>query len=132
MMYYLDMATNTKQLNRFELKLQQDIEALMSSHKVKFSVFVPVLRENIPEDKSSSDYKNKHKAEYLKQLRASYSVEEVEKILGVFGLGIILKYGNIKIVPQKYVIPDVKIKYTELMAVCEMLGITIEWDKTHR
>jgi len=129
MMYYIDMATNTKQLNRFELKLQQDVEALMNSHKVKFSVFLPVLREDIPEDKSSNEYKNKHKAEYLKQLRGSYSVEEVVKMLGVLGYKITFTAGKRKIDPVGYAIPDVKVKYTELMAVCELLGITIEWVK---
>lgn len=129
MMYYVGMATNTKQLNRFELKLQQDIEALMNSHKVKFSVFLPVLRADIPEDKSSSEYKNKHKAEYLKQLRGSYSVEEVKKMLEVLGYEITFTAGKRKIDPVGYAIPDVKVKYTELMAVCELLGITIEWTK---
>ena len=123
------MAKNNKKLNRFELKLQKNIETLMNKHKEKFSIFIPVLRNDMPEDKSYNDYKNKYKAEYLKQLRASYSVEEVVKMLGVFGQEIILKYGDSKIVPKKYLVPDVKIKYTELMAVCEILGITIEWSK---
>ena len=88
------MVKNGKLLNRLELKLQKDIETLMTDCEVKFSVFLPVIRNDLPEDKSSNDYKNKHKAEYLKQLRASYSVEEIQKMLGVLGYTIRLTLNN--------------------------------------
>lgn len=121
---------NGKQLNRLELKLQKDIENIMTENEVKFSVFLPVLRDDLPEDKSSNEYKNKHKAEYLKQLRASYSVEEVKRILDVLGYRLTLKYSNKEVKPVSYSIDDIKVKYTDLMAVCEMLGISIGWVKT--
>lgn len=121
------MVKNGKQLNRLELKLQKDIETLMADCEVKFSVFLPVLRNDLPEDKASNEYKNKHKAEYLKQLRVSYSVEEVKKMLGVLGYSIRLTLNKQEIEPVKYGIDDIKVKYTELMAVCELLGINIEW-----
>lgn len=123
------MVKNGKLLNRLELKLQKDIETLMTDCEVKFSVFLPVLRNDLPEDKSSNDYKNKHKAEYLKQLRASYSVEEIQKMLEVLGYKIRLSLNNQEIEPVKYVLNDIKVKYTELMAVCELLGINVEWVK---
>lgn len=123
------MVKNGKLLNRLELKLQKDIEALMTDCEVKFSVFLPVLRSDLPEDKSSNDYKNKHKAEYLKQLRASYSVEEIQKMLGALGYKIRLSLNNQEIEPVKYGLNDIKVKYTELMAVCELLGINVEWVK---
>lgn len=123
------MVKNGKQLNRLELKLQKDIEALMTDCEVKFSVFLPVLRSDLPEDKSSNDYKNKHKAEYLKQLRASYSVEEIQKMIEVLGYKIRLSLNNQEIEPVKYGLNDIKVKYTELMAVCELLGINVEWVK---
>ena len=123
------MVKNGKLLNRLELKLQKDIETLMTDCEVKFSVFLPVLRNDLPEDKSSNDYKNKHKAEYLKQLRASYSVEEIQKMLGVLGYKIRLSLNNQEIEPVKYGLNDIKVKYTELMAVCELLGINVEWVK---
>lgn len=123
------MVKNGKLLNRLELKLQKDIETLMTDCEVKFSVFLPVLRNDLPEDKSSNDYKNKHKAEYLKQLRASYSVEEIQKMLGVLGYTIRLTLNNHEIEPVKYGLSDIKVKYTELMAVCELLGVNIEWVK---
>ena len=128
-MYHEDMNKNGKRLNRLETKLQKDIDALMTENDVKFSVFLPVLRDDLPEDKSSNEYKNKHKAEYLKQLRASYSVEEVQKMLDVLKYDLVLKLGNKQIQPVKYVLDDIKVKYTDLMAVCELLGITIEWQK---
>lgn len=121
------MVKNGKLLNRLELKLQKDIETLMTDCEVKFSVFLPVLRNDLPEDKASNEYKNKHKAEYLKQLRASYSVEEIQKMLRVLGYTIRLTLNNQEIEPVKYEIEDIKVKYTELMAVCELLGINIEW-----
>jgi len=120
---------NGKQLNRLELKLQKDIEDIMLDNDVKFSVFLPVLREDLPEDKSSNEYKNKHKAEYLKQLRASYSVEEVKSILSVLNYDLLLKLDNKAINPVKYGLDDIKVKYTDLMAVCELLGINITWVK---
>jgi hypothetical protein len=125
--YNVVMATNNKILNKFEKKLQEDIENLMKDKDVKFSVFLPVLRNDMPEEKSSNDYKNKHKAEYLKQLRASYSVDEVVKMLNVLGLEIKFSIDGHEIIPAKYVIPNVKVKYSELMAVCELLGIRIDW-----
>lgn len=124
------MAKENKELNRFEVKLQEDIEALMNRHKVKFSVFLPVLRDDMPTDRSSNEYKNKHKAEYLKQLRASYSLEEVIKMLNVLGYELAFKRGKTKIEPLNHEVLNVKVKYTELMVVCEFLGISIEWVKT--
>lgn len=121
---------NGKQLNRLELKLQKDIEDIMAENDVKFSVFLPVLRSDLPEDKSSNEYKNKHKAEYLKQLRASYSVNEVKKMLEVLGYKLTLTLANKEIKPVKYGLDDIKVKYTDLMAVCELLGIDIEWAKS--
>lgn len=121
------MTKNVKQLNRLELKLQKDIENLMVACEVKFSVFLHVLRNDLPEDKASNDYKNKHKAEYLKQLRASYSIEEIQKMLGVLGYSIRLTLNKQEIEPVKYCLSDIKVKYTELMAICELLGINIEW-----
>lgn len=120
---------NGKQLNRLELKLQKDIEDIMAENDVKFSVFLPVLRNDLPEDKSSNEYKNKHKAEYLKQLRASYSVEEIKNMLSVLNYDLLLKLDNRAINPIKYGLDNIKVKYTDLMAVCELLGIKIEWLK---
>lgn len=125
------MAKNNKELNKYELKLQKDIEDLMRSEKVKFSVFLKVLRPDIPDDKSSNEYKNIHKAEYLKQLRASYSVLEIKNMLAVLGYKLRFTTGNMDLVPVCYDIDDnIKVKYTELLAVCEILGINIEWEKT--
>lgn len=131
MMYYINMVKNGKQLNKFELKLQADIENIMSENDVKFSVFLPVLRNDLPEDKSSNEYKNKHKAEYLKQLRASYSVDEIRKMLKVLGYKLVFLFNNKKIIPVKYLIDkNVKVRYTDLMAVCELLGIIIKWENS--
>ncbi len=120
---------NGKQLNRLELKLQKDIEDIMAENDVKFSVFLSVLRNDLPEDKSSNEYKNKHKAEYLKQLRASYSVDEVKKMLEVLGYKLTLTLANKEVKPIKYGLDDIKVKYTDLMAVCELLGIDMSWSK---
>lgn len=99
----------------------------MAENNVKFSVFLPVLRDDLPEDKSSNEYKNKHKAEYLKQLRASYSVDEVKKMLEVLGYKLTLMLANKEIKPVKYGLDDIKVKYTDLMTVCELLGVKIKW-----
>lgn len=118
---------NGKQLNRLEIELQNGINNLMTKANVKFSVFLPVLRDDLPEDKSSNEYKNKHKAEYLKQLRASYSVEEVQKMLRVLNYDMVLTINGNEIKPEKYVLEDIKVKYTDFMAVCELLGVKIDW-----
>lgn len=130
-MYYGSMKKNAnkngKQLNRLEIELQNGINNLMTKANVKFSVFLPVLRDDLPEDKSSNEYKNKHKAEYLKQLRASYSVEEVQKMLRVLNYDMVLTINGNKIKPEKYGLEDIKVKYTDFMAVCELLGVKIDW-----
>ena len=129
-MYYEDMAKQTKELNRFELQLQQAIEDLMRDNKVKFSAFLKVLRPEIPETKSDKAYIMIHKAEYLKQLRASYSVVEIKRMLSVLGYELKFTAENTDIVPACYELKDdIKVKYVELMAVCELLGIKIEWVK---
>lgn len=124
------MTKNNKELNKYELKLQKDIEDLMRDKKVKFSVFLKVLRPDIPNDKSSNEYKNIHKAEYLKQLRASYSVLEIKNMLAVLGYELRFSTDSKELIPVSYDIDDIKVKYTELMAVCELLGISIEWKNT--
>lgn len=130
-MYYDSMEKNAnkngKQLNRLEIELQNGINNLMAKANVKFSVFLPVLRDDLPEDKSSNEYKNKHKAEYLKQLRASYSVEEVQKMLRVLNYDMVLTLNGNEIEPEKYRLNDIKVKYTDFMAVCELLGVKIDW-----
>ena len=119
-----------KQLNKFETQLQQDIEDLMREHKVKFTVFLDVLREDLPKDTTSNEYRTKHRAEYLKQLRASYSVEEVKKMLAVLGYEIKFTHKDKLIQPNSFVVEGIKTKYTELMAICEMLAIKITWQKS--
>lgn len=130
-MYYDDMNKTTnkngKQLNRLEVELQKDINNLMAKTDVKFSIFLPVLRDDLPEDKSSNEYKNKHKAEYLKQLRASYSVEEIQKMLRVLNYDMVLTLNGKEIKPAKYGLNDIKVKYTDFMATCELLGVKIDW-----
>ena len=118
-----------KHLNKFETQLQQDIEDLMREHKVKFTVFLDVLRDDLPKDTTSNEYRTKHRAEYLKQLRASYSVEEVKKMLAVLGYEIKFTHKGKLIQPNSFIIEGIKTKYTELMAVCEMIAIDITWQK---
>ena len=50
-------------------------------------------------------------------------------MLGVLGYKIRLSLNNQEIEPVKYGLNDIKVKYTELMAVCELLGINVEWVK---
>ena len=124
------MKSKIKSLNRYEEQLKADIERLMFDNKVKFSVFLKTLRPEIPDKKSSDEYKNIHRAEYLKQLRASYSVLEVKKMLQVLGYKLQFTHNNEELIPSyKELANDLKLKYTELMAVCKLLDIKIEWVK---
>lgn len=120
-----------KILNRIEKELKHKLEYLMTYNDVKFPVFLPVLNNRVEnyKDKTSTAYRNIHKSEYQKVLRASLSVAEVEKMLGVLGYKIIFKKGDTVIEPVKFELGYIKVKYTELMAVCELLGIDIEWVK---
>ena len=118
-----------KQLNKFEVQLQQDIEDLMRKHEVKFTVFLDVLRDDLPKNTTSKEYRTKHRAEYLKQIRASYSVEEVKKMLAVLDYEIKFSHKDKLIQPNSFAVQGIKTKYTELMAVCEMLAIDIKWQK---
>ena len=132
MLYYIDMATtNQYQLNRLEQLLQDKLSKLMFDENVKFSVFIPVLRFDMPEDKNSDEYKKKYRATYLKHLRASFSVEEVRKMLNVLGYDLRLTLDDKEVVPVKYSLAftDIKVRYIDFMATCELLGIDIDWIK---
>lgn len=121
-----------KILNRLEKELKIKIEHLMTDNEVKFPVFLPMLNETINKlkDKNSSAYRSIHKSEYQKVLRASLTVAEVEKMLRVLRYKLVFKKGETVIEPIKFELDSIKVKYTELMAVCEMLGIDIEWVKS--
>ena len=122
-----------KKLNRLEHLLQAKLDSLMYEEGVKFTIFLPVLRpHDLPVDTKSQEYKNKHKTEYLKHLRASFSLEEIVKILKVLNYELKLTLDNKAIRLKKIKLPDedIKIRYTDFMAICELLGVNIEWLKT--
>ena len=119
-----------KQLNKYESELKLAIEDLMLRHEVNFSAFIDILRNDLPEDKSSNDYKIKYRAEYIKLLRASFTVNEVKNMLMVLGYNLVFFNDKTEIFAVPKILQDTRIKYIDLMAVCELLGITIEWQKS--
>ncbi len=119
-----------KELNTFEKKLKDDLEERFKAKEVSFSVFINELREDMPtgtEKPKFDDYKNKYKAERLKLLRASFSYDEVRKMLDIIGYRIVFTVAEKTITPAKTVLKDMKVRYTDVMAVCELLGIEIDW-----
>ena len=118
-----------KQLNKYEHTLKQAIEDLMAKHEAKFSVFIDILRDDLPEDKTSKEYKVKYRAEYIKLLRASFSVDEVIKMLKVLGYKLEFKTDKTEIFANSEILQNTRIKYIDLMSVCELLDIDITWQK---
>lgn len=118
-----------KQLNKYEHTLKQAIEDLIAKHEVNFSVFIDILRDDLPEDKTSKEYKVKYRAEYIKLLRASFSVDEVIKMLKVLGYKLEFKTDKTEIFANSEILQNTRIKYIDLMSVCELLDIKVTWQK---
>ena len=52
-------------------------------------------------------------------------------MLEVLGYKLVFLLNHKKITPSKYLIDEnVKVRYTDLMVVCELLGIVIKWENT--
>ena len=113
-----------KTLNKYEKKLKYALDTLMLKRKIKFPVFLEALEPNI--NKNSPNYKNVLKSKYMKHLRANYTIEEVVKMCKHINCNIRLTHciGDISEVDGKTFI---KMKFVDLMVICEFLGIQIKW-----
>lgn len=121
------MAEDKQKMNKYEIELSDKLSMIMRKQEVNFSVFLPVLVEKVPE-KSSSEYFKLLKREQMKLRRGSLSVQELHDMLGVIGWEFILTLDNKRIDLVKYSLDD-KVRFTDLMRVAELLGLTITYDK---
>lgn len=124
------MAEDKQKMNKYEIELSDKLSMIMRKQEVNFSVFLPVLVEKVPE-KSSSEYFKLLKREQMKLRRGSLSVQELHDMLGVIGWEFILTLDNKRIDLVKYSLDD-KVRFTDLMRVAELLGLTITYDKKGR
>ena len=124
------MAEDKQKMNKYEIELSDKLSMIMRKQEVNFSVFLPVLVEKVPE-KSSSEYFKLLKREQMKLRRGSLSVQELHDMLGVIGWEFILTLDNKRIDLVKYSLDD-KVRFTDLMRVAELLGLTITSDKKGR
>lgn len=124
------MNKTDKKLNKHEKALQKQVEELMHAEKVKFTVFLPVLRNDLPLDTTSREYRSKHRSEYLKHRRATYTVGEIIKMLGVLGYELLFRHDNTEISAVPEILQDTRLKYVDMMVTCKLLNIKIEWQKS--
>lgn len=124
------MAEDKQKMNKYEIELSDKLSMIMRKQEVNFSAFLPVLVEKVPK-KSSSEYFKLLKREQMKLRRGSLSVQELHDMLGVIGWEFILTLDNKRIDLVKYSLDD-KVRFTDLMRVAELLGLTITYDKKGR
>ena len=113
-----------KALNKYEEKLKYTLDTLMLKRKIKFPVFLEALEPKVR--KNSPNYMKVLKSKYMKHLRANYTIEEVMKICKHINCTICLTHciGDISEVDRETFI---KMKFVDLMVICEFLGVEIKW-----
>lgn len=121
------MAEDKQKMNKYETELCKTITDIMKQEEVNFSVFLPVLVDEVPE-KSSAEYFKVLKKEQMKLRRGSLSVQELHDMLKVIGWKFKLTLNNKPIELVKYSL-DEKVRYTDLMRVCELMGANIDFEK---
>lgn len=124
------MNKTDKKLNKYEKALQKQVEELMLAEKVKFTVFLPVLRSDLPLDTTSREYRSKHRSEYLKHRRATYTIDEIIKMLDVLGYKLQFRHDKTEISAVPEILQDTRLKYVDMMVTCKLLNIKIEWQKS--
>ncbi|MCM1266201.1 MAG: hypothetical protein NC200_08395 [Candidatus Gastranaerophilales bacterium] len=121
------MAEDKAKLNRFENGICETLSNIMKQEEVNFSVFLPVLVDEVPE-KSSPEYFKILKKEQMKLRRGSLSIQELHDILNIIGWEFKLTLDNKPINLVKYSL-DEKVRFTDLMRISELLGIKIIYSK---
>ncbi len=117
----------SKELNKLEDKLNKELSHLFLDKKVKFTYFLDVLNPDIT-NVSTDDYRKIHKVEYIKLIRATFSFDEVKAMLGKLDIDIVFKCNNKVITPTRKLLEKFyRIKYTQVMEMCDYLGLSLEW-----
>ena len=127
MIYSICMAEDKKKMNTYEIQLSETLSDIMKQEDVNFSVFLPVLVDKVPE-KSSEDYFKVLKKEQMKLRRGSLSVQELHDMLKILGWEFRLTLNNKPLELVKYSLDD-KVRFTDLMRVAELIGISIKYAK---
>ena len=115
----------TKELNKYEEKLKNQIDTIMFQCKIKFPTLLRALRKDITI--TSPNYKKVLKSEYLKHLRASYTVKEIMDIADIIDCKIEFVLDGKSIPLKKFEIDGIRTKFVDLMAICDLFGINIYW-----
>ena len=122
------VAEDKLKMNKYEIAFCEQLSDIMAKEEVNFSVFLPVLVDKVP-PKSEKEYYKVLKKEQMKLRRGSLSVEEVHNMLKIIGWKFVLTLENKEINLKKFSL-DEKVRFTDLMRICELLGINIKWFKT--
>lgn len=121
------MANDKDKMNRFELALSEQLAKIMAEEEVNFSVFLPVLVDYVP-PKSEPEYFKILKKEQMKYRRGSLSVEELHKMLNIIGWDFYLELNGKPVDIIRYSLDD-KVRFTDLMRICELINIKIRYKK---
>ncbi len=122
------VAEDKSKMNKYEIALCEQLSKIMAKEEVNFSVFLPVLVDKVP-PKSEKEYYKVLKKEQMKLRRGSLSIEEVYNMLNIIGWQFKLTLDGKEIKLKKLSL-DEKVRFTDLMRICELLEINITWDKT--
>ena len=122
------VAEDKLKMNKYEIALCEQLSDIMAKEDVNFSVFLPVLVDEVP-PKSDKEYYKVLKKEQMKLRRGSLSIEEVNNMLNIIGWQFKLALNGKEIKLKKLSLYE-KVRFTDLTRICELLGINITWGKT--
>lgn len=113
----------------YEEILHDELKNIMESKKIKFPVFLEALVDSVPVEKT--EYLKTLKKEHMKYVRSNFTMKEVFKMLELVGWGLKFTLDNKPVNMSKYIAymgdKEIKIRFTDFMAVCDMFDIKIEW-----
>lgn len=122
---------NKEKNKTYEERLHDEFENIMKQEKIKFPVFLKALVDDIPKEKT--EYLKTLKKQHMKYVRSNFSMKEVFEMLELVGYKLSFALKNKPVEMSKYIAymgeDEIKIRFTDFMAICDMFDIKIEWVK---
>lgn len=120
---------NKEENKTYEEILHDELKNIMEFKKIKFPVFLEALVDSVPVEKE--EYLKTLKKEHMKYVRSNFTMKEVFEMLELVGWTLKFTLNNKPVKMNKYITymgdKEIKIRFTDFMAMCDMFDIKIEW-----